>query len=322
MDLSIIIVNWNSREWLRQCIKSVVTETRQLNYEIVVVDAGSFDGCASMIRKEFPQARFIQSETNCGFARANNVAFAAAAGSSILFLNPDTIVCGFSLKILFDYLWKLPQPGAVGCRLLRPDASLQTSCVQSFPTILNQALNFQWIRSRSLQSRLWGMAALYAPGSEPKEVQAIVGACLMVKRAAFEQVGRFSEDYFMYGEDIDLCYKLRKSGFRNYYVPEATVIHYGGGSSRSASANFSAVMMRESTLRFLRKTRGPAYSWGYRITTLAAALTRLAALNVIQLIHPDSEPGQGCASAVEKWRSVLRWSWRPSRSKLFKRPGS
>ncbi len=205
LDLSIVIVNWNSVEFLKACIASVQRETHDVNYEIIVIDAASFDGCDRMLRNTYPEVRFIQSELNVGFGQANNRAFEASLGDSVLFLNPDTTVVGHAISVMHACLQQLPMAGAIGCRLLNGDHSLQTSCVQSFPTITNQVLDADWLRARWPSARLWGTRALYARDDAPQVVEAVAGACVMVKREVFERAGRFSKEYFMYCEDIDLC---------------------------------------------------------------------------------------------------------------------
>src|SRR5262249_55515178 len=145
----------------------------------------------------------------------------------------------------------------------------------SIPTILNQMLDSEFLRARFPTSRLWGMSALFTDQGQSEEVEGISGACLMTKRGVFEEVGSFSTDYFMYAEDMDLCYKIRQAGYNNYYIPEATVIHFGGGSSKKTSSHFSIVLMRESTWKFLKKTRGKLYAMGYRFSMFISALFRL-----------------------------------------------
>ena len=179
-----------------------------LEFEIIVIDSASFDGCAEMLRKEFPQVRFIQSQENLGFAKSNNLAFRSATGESVLFLNPDTEIVGPAINVLHSALKMLPDAGVVGGRLLNSDGTVQTSCVQAFPTILNQLLNAESLRRRFPRSRLWGMAPLFDAGTKPKLVEAISGACVMLPRLLLEKIGVFSKDYFMYSEDIDLSYKV------------------------------------------------------------------------------------------------------------------
>ena len=199
---------------------------------------------------------FVQSKVNVGFARANNLGVRHAKGHNLLFLNPDTEFVENSLDVLLGHLATLPQAGALGCKLLNSDRSVQTSCIQSFPTVVNQILDSDFLRRRFPRSRLWGMAPLHSERLSPSQVEVISGACLLMKREVFERVGGFSETYFMYGEDLDLCFKIQQAGFHNYYVPDTSIIHYGGGSTRQSVSNFSAVMMRESVFRFFSANRG------------------------------------------------------------------
>jgi len=179
MDLSIIIVNWNSKEYLRKCVGSILTGTRGLDFEIIVIDSASFDGCAEMLRNEFPRVRFIQSQENLGFAKANNLAFQSAIGEFLLFLNPDTEIVGPAINLLHSALKELPDAGAVGGKLLNSDGTVQTSCVQAFPTILNQCLSAEALRQLTPKARLWGMRAIFENGGKPSEVEMISGACLI-----------------------------------------------------------------------------------------------------------------------------------------------
>jgi len=307
-DLSIIIVNWHSAEFVRACVDSVREHTKRLTYEILVVDNASFDGCDEALKKHAPDVDYIQCDENVGFAKANNRGFRASRGKSLLFLNPDTEVVAPAIDLLHRALQQLPDAGAVGARLLNGDGSLQTSCIQSFPTILNQALDSEFFRRKWPQSGLWGTKPFLRDDDRPAEVEAVSGACLMIKRDVFERIGGFSEDYFMYAEDMDLCYQVRKAGFKNYYVPEAEVIHFGGGSSRQAPSNFSIVMMRESIWRFLRNTRGDVYGMGYRISMSLSAVGRLALLSLSLLVRGIGRGNQPQGGSFRKWWAILRWS--------------
>lgn len=308
MDLSIIIVNWNSKDYLQKCIASILALTSGITYEIVVIDNASFDGVGEMLKKFYPQVRFIQSDKNLGFAKANNTAFKVSSGSHILFLNPDTELFVPAINIMFDYIHKLPKAGALGCRLLNADGSIQTSCIQSFPTILNQLLSSEFLRALFPKSSLWGMAALFSAENWPKEVEMISGACIMLRRTLFEHVGLFSEDYFMYAEDLDLCYKIKQAGYANYYVPDAIAIHFGGGSTEKGPRDFSAVMMRESAWRFLRKTRGRLYGLAYRISMLISAIGRLVLLMIISPLYLIGNGRASWNASFRKWRVILIWS--------------
>jgi len=292
MDLSIIIVNWNSKDYLQKCIASILSWTTDVNFEIVVIDSASFDGVDEMLKQCYPQVRFMQSDRNLGFTKANNVAFRVSTGSNILFVNPDTELIGPAINILLDYIQILSKTGAIGCKLLNADGSVQTSCIQAFPTILNQLLNSEFLRALFPKSPFWGMASLFDAKDEPAEVDVISGACLMLKRSLFEQVGLFSEDYFMYAEDLDLCYKISQSGFTNYYISGASVTHFGGGSAEKKPRDFSVVMMCESFWRFIKKYQGKIYGLAYRASTVISAIGRLLLLMILMPLQylGQSEP--------------------------------
>ena len=308
IELSIIIVNWNSRDFLQKCIASILDAKIKSQHEIIVIDSGSFDGSREMVKQCYPPVKFIQSEINLGFAKANNVAFKASSGSQILFLNPDTKVVAPAIDILLDQIMKLPKAGAIGCKLLNEDGSVQTSCIQSFPTILNQFLNSELLMSLFPTSKLWGMASLFGSANGPAEVEMLSGACLMMKRTLFEQVGYFSEEYFMYAEDVDLCYKVRQAGYRNYYVPNATVFHFGGGSTQQRPNDFAVIMMRASVLKFLRKTRGELYGFWYRLSMLILAMGRILCLLVLSPLYLSLGWLASWKASARKWWVISAWS--------------
>ncbi|WP_442496790.1 glycosyltransferase family 2 protein [Methylobacter sp. sgz302048] len=308
MDLSIIIVNWNSKDYLQKCIASVFAWTSNIDFEIVVIDSASYDGADEMLKRCYPQVRFIQSDLNLGFAKANNVAFRESTGRYVLFLNPDTELIGPAINILFDAVQMLPKAGAVGCKLLNADRSVQTSCIQAFPTILNQMLSSEYLRFLFPRSSLWGMNSLFGAKNEPAKVDMISGACLMLRRSVFEQAGLFSEDYFMYAEDLELCYKIRQIGYSNYYIPTASVIHFGGGSTEKGPSEFSVVMARESLWRYMKKNRGNIYGSAYRASIAVSAIGRLLVLVILLPLHclRQSEPSWN--SSLKKWWTILAWS--------------
>ena len=308
MDVSIVIVNWISKDFLGPCLRSVERHARGIEHEVIVIDSGSFDGCAEMLAAEFPQVRFLQSEANLGFAGANNAACRHARGSRILFLNPDTELESPAVARMAEHLDRTPDAGAVGCRLLNGDGSIQTCCVQSFPTILGQLLNSELLLRRFPRWQIWGMPTLLEPRAEPARVDVVSGACLMVRRADFERVGGFSEDYFMYAEDVDLCHKLKQAGLVNYYLPGATVRHYGGGCTDKAPSEFSVVMMRDSIWRFLRKSRGASYGAAYRAAMVVSALSRLALLLPLYPLHLAWRRAPSPRPSARKWLAILAWS--------------
>lgn len=311
MVLSIIIVNWNSRDFLRQCLASLSAHPPSSPFETIVIDSASYDGAAEMVATEFPGVRFIQSDENLGFARANNLAAKSATGEFLLFLNPDTEVHPASLDRLIDAAATVADAGCVGARLLNTDGSLQTSCVQAFPTVLNQVFDSEFLRRRFRDSPWWGVAALYRPSADPAPVEGISGACVLVRRALFEQVRGFTEAYFMYAEDMDLSYKVQRSGRRNLYVGQAVVVHHGGESSKKAPSNFSVVLTREALRKFFLLHHNAFSAFGYRIGMGVTAISRITLLHLAGLIRRGG-PADTQAHSLRKWRAVRAWAWAPA----------
>ena len=307
-DLSIIIVNWNSREFLRRCLTSLRNGSGGLAHEVIVVDNASFDGSAEMIALEFPHVRFIQSEANLGFSRGNNLGFSYSSGRVLLFLNPDTEVVGAALDTLLAFADTHPDVGIVGARLLNSDLTLQMESVRAFPSLANQILESHYLKWRFPRLSIWGMRPLFDTSTKPARVEVVSGACLMIKREVFERVGRFSTEYFMYSEDVDLCHKVKVAGWATFYVGSAEVVHHGGRSSAlSPVSAFAAVLIRESRFRFLRLARSNVYAITYRVITAMNAMCRLALLFVL---FPFFRVFRKAApiKTIDKWFRILRWS--------------
>jgi N-acetylglucosaminyl-diphospho-decaprenol L-rhamnosyltransferase len=310
LDLSIIIINWNSAAFVRKCLQSVYAGSKQCDFEVIVVDNASFDNCGEIVQSEFPAVKFIQSSTNLGFAKANNLGGREVEGRNILFLNPDTEIIGDAFCRMVRFLDGSTDAAIVGCKLLNTDLSLQTSCVQAFPSILNQALDTEYLRRAYPKLRLWGTEALLTDGS-PAEVEVVVGACLMIKSDVFKAVAQFSSNYFMYAEDVDLCFKVKQAGWKNYYLSEASVVHHGGRSSeKKPESNFASVMMRESLMEFMRIRRGPLYAAAYQFSTVVIAVIRLLLLMVAFLFTLGRHKHESLRPAFTKWIKVLRWGLR------------
>ena len=308
MDLSIVIVNWNSAEFLRQCLRTVYRTSREIQFEVIVIDNASFDGSRQVVENEFPDAKFVESSSNLGFAGANNAACEHAVGRNILFLNPDTEIISSALESMVSTLDSNPTVGIVGCKLLNSDGSVQTSCVQTFPTVCNQLLDAEVLRSLTPRARIWGTGPLFEDSAVPVSVEVVSGACLMIKRAVLEQVGRFTTAYFMYGEDADLCYKVKQAGWSVEYLGSSKVIHHGGRSSGATESHFATLMMKQSLCEFIRRRQGAFQAALYRIFMAFAASIRLFLLGAVfvltaGLFHPGL-----VRNATEKWFNVLRWA--------------
>lgn len=302
--LSIIIVNWNSTGYLRRCLASVYGHTRHLDFEVVVVDNASPVQDVDVIRDEFPSVVLIKSAENLGFAGANNLGARRSHGELLLFLNPDTELEEDAIGALVAQLQQMPTAGILGGRLLNADRSVQTTSIRRFPGILRDLLEVDALRNRWPRSSLFGIAPLFADPGEAVAVDAISGACMLLRRAVFEEVGGFTEDYFMYSEDVDLCLKVHRAGYPNYYLGSASIVHFGGGSSTPSRA---VVMQWRARLLFYRRFHGGAYLVAYRAVAALNAMLRLAMIGAASLINPRlrRQPGQDF-SVADKWRAILR----------------
>jgi GT2 family glycosyltransferase len=297
--LSIIIVNWNSTDFARECIRSVYEHTSGVSFEIIVVDNASPANDVDLLQQSFPFLTIIKSKENLGFARANNLGVTKAKGECLLFLNPDTKLIQPAFELMIDALRSRPDAGGVCCKLLNEDLSVQTTCIQTFPTILNQALDADALRKRWPDSSLWGVAPLASACPEPVPVEVISGACLLTRRDVFVKVGMFSEDYFMYAEDLDLCRKLVLAGYRNYYTGATQLIHFGGGSSTPDTAT---IMKWRSIVRYCEKHRGKSYTFLFRVVMVVVAMGRLSILTVMKRSTPGAPSGY---SPMDKWKAIL-----------------
>lgn len=304
-SLSIICVNWNSLSYLRECIGSIYAHQPRTAFEVIVVDNASPEGGVDTLRALYPAVQIVRSDTNLGFAGANNLGFRHSSGEYVLLLNPDTLVLGDALDIMLEQLRTIPDVGVVGCKLLNSDLSISTTSIQKFPTIVNQVLTAEWLRVKLPDLPLWSIGPLFRPTDKAIRVDVIPGACMMLKRDVFAQVGLLSEDYFMYAEDIDLNYKVRKLGLGSYYIGSAEVIHHGGRSStHHPVSQWSTIMVHRAMVRYFRKNRGRAYSLAYRIAIGCAAAVRLMLLGFICVFGNR----QNVRWSASKWSHVLRWS--------------
>jgi hypothetical protein len=306
MTLSVLIVNWRSKEYLRPCIESIESTCADLCPQIVVVDGGSFDGCGEMLAAEFPRVTFIQSPENIGFGRSNNLGFEQVAGEAVLFLNPDTELKEGAASALVRELERLPAAGAVGPRLLNTDGSLQTNCVQSLPTPLNQALDSDLLRRLFPKFSIWGTAGVFSCHTSV-EVEAICGACILIRSEVFRKVSGFSAEYFMYGEDMDLCAKVRRCGLKIFHVPSAKVLHHGGRSSAGSFGKLSSIVMRDSVFRFIRKDQGNLAAFIYRVLMAISALVRIVLL-ALGCVFSGAGKARARRRSLWKWIGILRWS--------------
>ena len=232
---SIIIVSYNVREFLEQALLSLREALKNFAHEIIVVDNASSDGSQAFLKRHFPAVLLIENSDNLGFARANNIGLEKSRGKYICLLNPDTIVSKDTFAALAAFFESHKEAGMVGAKVLNPDGSLQLACRRSFPTPWVAFTKIVGLARLFPKSRLFGRYNLtFLDPERVAEVEAISGSFMLLRRQVVESVGGLDEDFFMYGEDLDWCYRIRKAGWKIYYVPDTQIIHFKGESSKKS----------------------------------------------------------------------------------------
>jgi len=218
MDLSIIIVNYNVKEFLQNLLHSIDKAAQSIKHEVIIVDNASDDGSVEYLQKNFLQQdriKLIANKKNLGFGRANNQGLKIAQGKYLLLLNPDTLLSEDTLKKMIGFLEKSSDAGMAGCKILNPDGTLQLACRRSFPGPWVSFCKVTGLSTLFPNSRLFAKYNLtYLDENQTYEVDAISGSFMMLKKEVYDKVGGFDEDFFMYGEDLDLCYRIQKSGYK------------------------------------------------------------------------------------------------------------
>lgn len=266
LQLSIIIVNYNVRDFLHNALLSIEKARKGIRSEIIVVENASEDGSVEMLRAQFPKVHVIASRTNLGFAKANNVGLQKARGTYCLLINPDTIVQEDTLQVMLDFFELHPEVGLAGCKILNPEGTFQLACRRSFPTPWVAFTKIFGLSTLFPNSRWFGRYNLtYRPTDQTYEVDAVSGSFMMIRRKAFLKVGGLDEDFFMYGEDLDWCYRFQHAGWKIFYVHSTSIIHYKGESTRRSSLN-EVRTFYEAMRLFVKKHHGHSYLmlWGLK----------------------------------------------------------
>ncbi len=255
-QVSVIIVSYNVRGFLENLLASLRKALARIDSEIIVIDNFSDDDTVDILKKSHPEIKLIENRTNVGFGRANNQAVKASSGKYLLLINPDSVVEENTVEEMLKFLDSHPDAGAAGCRILNADGSLQQACRRSFPTPWVALSKIFGLSALFPKSKLFGRYNLtYLDPKEVHEVDAISGSFMFMERSVFDEVGGFDEDYFMYAEDIDLCFKIKQAGYKVYYTPATNIIHFKGESTRSSSFNRTYEFYRAMSI-FVRKRYG------------------------------------------------------------------
>ncbi len=276
--LSIIIVNYNVRDFLHHALVSLQKAMKGIRGEIIVVDNASDDGSIEMVRHRFPSVHLIASKVNLGFAKANNLGLKRARGTYLLLINPDTLVQEDTLRVMIQFFQDSPDAGLAGCKVLNPDGTFQLACRRSFPRPWVAFSKMVGLSGLFHDSRLFGRYNLtYLSPDETYELDAVSGSFMMVRREAYEQVGGLDEDFFMYGEDLDWCYRIQQAGWKNYYVHSTQIIHYKGESTKRSNLDEIRTFYQAMHL-FVQKHFSSSRIFAFLIGAAITVSSRLAML--------------------------------------------
>jgi GT2 family glycosyltransferase len=286
-DVSIVIVNWNAKAYLGDCLRSIAEQTRACSYEVIVVDNASQDGSQAMLRSEFGEVTAILNEANAGFAGANNQGIAVARGRYVLLLNPDTLILDGAIDTCVAYADELrdARVGVLGCQVWEDAETIQKTCFR-FPSPLNTLLNMLGLTQRYPHSRFFGRSEMgWWDRRDEREVEVVSGMFMLVRREALEQVGPMDAGYFVYAEEADWCYRFWQHDWRCLFTPRARILHLdGGGKSTALVSAKMYVQLQKSLLLFHRKNRG-LLSWALAQAVYAVVMPlRSAALALPALV--------------------------------------
>ena len=253
MDLSIVIVNYNVRYFIEQCLHSVFRAVKNMEVEVFVVDNNSVDGSCGLIREKFPWVRLIENKTNAGFSKANNQALKIASGRYALLLNPDTVVEEDTFEKCLRFMDSHPEAGALGVKMIDGRGNFLPESKRALPTPVVAFYKVFGLSRLFPHSRIFGRYHLgYLDNNETHEIEILAGAFMFLRKKALDKTGLLDETFFMYGEDIDLSYRIMKAGYKNIYFPETTIIHYKGESTKKGSINYVLVFYHAMII-FARK---------------------------------------------------------------------
>jgi N-acetylglucosaminyl-diphospho-decaprenol L-rhamnosyltransferase len=302
-DLSIVIVNWNVREALRNCLNSILAQATTVELEVLVVDNASSDRSAEMVVQEFGDVRLIRNSTNVGFARANNQGIELARGRFILILNPDTVVRERSLEQMVHFADAHPDVGALGPMLVAENGGIDYRCARRFPTLWSD------LKKRlGLAHPVFGDNAMMDwDHTSSREVELLSGACMLVRREVIETVWMLDEGFFMFGEDVDWCFRIRRAGWKIFYLADAVVIHLGGQSSEPVREQL-VFEIAKSRHRFIRKAYGPLAALEHRVIVLLVEGFKVIFFALRCLLSPGSQARASFRRRQMIHAQIVQWA--------------
>lgn len=300
--LTAIIVSYNTRDLTLRCLADLYADLGDTSAEVFLVDNGSADGSVAAVRGACPEVIVIEVGHNAGFAAANNLAMTRATGEFVLLLNTDAFVKLGAIRVMMGYLREHPRTAVVGPRLLNADGSLQPSCYK-FPNPARALCEHTLLTAAFPNHRLLGDYRTW-PHDVEREVEFVIGACMMVRRSAIDEVGMFDENFFMYSEETDWCRRFRNAGWAVAFVPGAEVVHLNGGSGKQQGERVFNEFGRGAE-RYIRKHHGWVGLQTFRVCMIGGASIRIALFGVKAMLPGSRTRARGL---VRKWIRILAWN--------------
>ena len=292
MKLSIVIPTYNAHEWIQGCLDSIRLHHPASDYEIIVVDDLSTDDSVAIVRQQYPDVRLFANEKNVGFGKTVNVGLKASAGEYILILNNDTWMHEGALDAMTAYLDSHADVGIVGPKVLSGDGSLQQQCRRRIPTPMAALLYFTGVaRLFPKNPSVAGYLMTAADENETTEVDAVSGACLMVRRAALEQIHGFDPEYYLYGEDMDFCWRTKLARWKVVYFPGAAITHFGGQGGTGKKKIYATIEWHRAMWIFYRKHRAPNAAMPERALVYSGIAVKTALAVALNAVRPGGTPG-------------------------------
>lgn len=291
-DLSICIVSFNSCYLLRDCLRSIYEHGHKTQFEVIVADNASKDGTEEMVRREFPLVKLILNNRNEGYSKPNNQALDSGSGRYALLLNPDTVILPNSLDLLVDFADEHPRVGIIGPKILNRDGTMQLQCRRSYATPWDLLCYFSGLSRIFPKSQFFaGYLVTYRDENETHSVEAVSGACMLIRRELLQQIGKLDEQFFAYQEDTDFCFRAHQAGWDIYYFPRAQVYHYGGFGGSRYQPYRSILEWHRSYWRYYRKNLAARYFFLFNWLYYVIMLLKLASSLTINFFRKDKFAG-------------------------------
>jgi GT2 family glycosyltransferase len=292
VKLSICIPTYNARDWIEQCLESIYTHAASCDFEIIAIDDRSTDETVAIVRSRFPDVTVLTNPANVGFSKTVNVGLRAARGEYLLVLNNDTWIHPGALDALVGYLDRHQDVGIVGPKVVCGDGSLQQQCRRRIPTPLGALLYFTKLSHRFAKNARFARYLMTSHDErETFDVDAVSGACMLIRRQAMDQIGLFDEQFFLYGEDMDFCWRTKLAGWKVVYHPDSVITHFGGQGGTGRRRVYATIEFHRAMWLFYRKHRAPNVWFPERALVYSGITLKGAIAVMVNSFHRSTTPG-------------------------------